>query len=97
MTDSCAVVFEHTEKKAIEKFLRAGMMKQLTDESHIQDGINYFKHGVSIYNFGVKKNHEKIRGILKDYLAPTVVDAIMDAEVGHALHEFNFHLYRNYS
>jgi hypothetical protein len=97
MTDSCAVVFEHTEKKAIEKFLRAGMMKHLTDESHIQDGINYFKHGVRIYNLEVKRNHKKVRDILKDYLAPIVVDSIMEASAEHALHEFNFHLYRNFS
>lgn len=97
MTDSCALVFEYTEKKAIEKFIRNGMMKNITDEAHIQEGINYFKQGVRIYNLAVKRNHIKVIRILKDYLTPAVIDAILDAEKDHALHEFNFHLYRNFS
>jgi hypothetical protein len=97
MTDSCALVFEHTEIKAIEKFLRAGILNHSTDDKHIKEGIAYFKRGVKIYNLSVKRNHEKVRDILKDYLTPTLIDAIIEAAMGHGLHEFNFHLYRNFS
>ena len=97
MTDSCGLVFAHTKKKAIAEFLRKGMMKDLTDEKHIQEGIDYFSVGVVVYDMNIKKNIPKIKDILKDYVSSNVVESIIDAKESHALHEFHFHLYRNFS
>lgn len=97
MTDSCALVLEHTEKKAIEKFLRQGMLNHLTDEKRIAEGIAYFSGAIVIYNLAVKRNHDKVAKILKDYLSEFTITAILAASEDHALHEFKFHLYRNYS
>ena len=97
ITDSCGVVLETTKNKAIEKFLRQGMLKSLTDEKHIQYGVEHFSPGVTIYDLGVKRNHVKVAKILKDYLSEFAITAILAAAEGHALHDFNFHLYRNYS
>jgi len=97
MTDSCGLVFAHTKKKAIAEFLRKGMMKDLTDEKHIQEGIDYFSVGVVVYDMNIKKNIPKIKDILKDYVSSNVVEAIIEAKESHALREFNFHLYRDFS
>ena len=97
MTDSCGLVFAHSKKKAIAEFLRKGMMNDLADEKHIQEGIDYFSVGVVAYDMNIKKNIPKIKDILKDYVSSNVVEAIIDANESHALHEFHFHLYRNFS
>ena len=69
----------------------------LADEKHIQEGIDYFSVGVVAYDMNITKNIPKIKDILKDYVSSNVVEAIIDANESHALHEFHFHLYRNFS
>ena len=97
MTDSCALVFEHSKKKAIEKFFREGILNHLTDETEIQEGIKYFTLGVTAYDVNVKKNIPKIEEVLTDYVSQPALESILEAIKCHAICEFKFHLYRNFS
>ena len=63
--------------------------------------LNYFATGEGatdscalVWAYTKKEALEKL---LENYLHPTVVESIMKAEEWGALHEFSFHLYRNYS
>jgi hypothetical protein len=97
MTDSCSIVYDSTEERAIEKFLRKAIINNTSTEKDIKEGIDYYRHAVTVYDMEPKKNHPKIKEVLTYYVSTSVVDAIMDASEAHALHEFDFHLYRNFS
>lgn len=97
MTHSMAVVGAESEDAAKREFVRKYMCNELFAEEHIQECVNYFSVGVDVYEFHDEANHEKIKEILKSFVTQNVMDSMFDAEKSHALHEFHFKLYTNYS
>lgn len=97
LTYCMAVVGADNEEDAKKKFVREHMCNELFAEEHIQECVTYFSRGVYVYDFHDANNHDKIKDILKSFFSQAVMDSMFDAEKSHALHEFNFKIYTNYS
>lgn len=96
-THSCALVFAPTKNEALREFLKKTMLEYSTDKKHFEEGVKYFGYCTQIWNLRAKKDRKAIREALAMFLTPNVIDRIIEAEDAHALHEFSFHLYRNFS
>ena len=92
-----SIVGGASEEEAKKKFVRKYMCNELVVESHIQEAIDYFSVGVHVYDWHEPENKDAIKGILTSFFTEKVIDSMFDAEKSHALHEFDFKIYTNYS
>jgi hypothetical protein len=97
LTYCMAIVGSENEENAKKEFVRKYMCNELVKEKHIQDCVDYFSVGMDVYEWHETTHHDKIKDIMKTFFTQSVIDIMFDAEKAHALHEFNFKLYNNYS
>ena len=97
LTYCMAIIGAESEENAKKEFVRKYMYNELVNEKHIQEFVDYLSVGVDVYEWHEHTHHEKTTDILKAFFSQPVIDSMFDAEKAHALHEFNFKLYNNYS
>jgi hypothetical protein len=97
LTFSMAIVGANSKKDAKEKFTRKYICNEATSEEHAKSCTNYFSKGVDVYEWQKAGNSVKIKEILTKFFSQSVIDSMFNAEKFHAMHEFNFKLYTNYS
>lgn len=95
-TTAVMAVPARDKKEAVDQFLRKAMLKDLTDEVHIKEAVAYFSPCTKVFSLRNKADQKKIKAILSSLLDPKVVEYLLDASKGHALHDFSFKSYVNY-
>jgi hypothetical protein len=96
LTFSMGVVGAENPEQAARTFVAKYVCRDTTP-SDLSRQVDYFCPCVKAYDLHDERNHPAIRDILKDFVSGKVIDGIFAAEMDHALHEFNFHIYTNYS
>ncbi len=87
-------VFGHVMAENPELAKKAFISKHMGGNDYT---IEYFIQGVELIDLADVSNHERAKQLLKGWLTEDTIKYIFDAEKDHALFEFYFKTYVNYS
>jgi len=87
-------VFANNKDEARKKFCRQHMCRLVHDEN---EAIEYFSPAVHVFDMKDKKNHPKVKQIMKSFMSEGAVDSVFAAYDHGALMECYFKHYINYN
>jgi hypothetical protein len=97
LTHSCGLAIASTKDAAKRDFLKRTMLQHTINKKHFEESVKYYGCACQVFDLHNKKDQKRVREILDYFLTPNTIEAIIEAEDANALHEFTFHLYRNFS
>lgn len=98
MTDAMAVAYAENEEDAKKAFCIKHICNVfINDEKHTQDCVNYFSHGVDVYDMNDETKHAEIKNIMKSLFTEKNIEYMFHANKAGALIDFYYKSYANYS
>jgi len=97
MTNAMAVAYAENEEDAKKAFILKHLCNVFINEKHTQDCVNYFLHGVVVYDINDETQHAKIKNIMKDFFTENNIEYMFHANKAGALIDFYYKSYANYS
>ena len=98
MTDAMAVAYAENEEDAKKAFCVKHICNVfINDEKHTQDCVNYFSHGVDVYDMNDETKHTEIKNIMKSFFTEKNIEYMFHSNKAGALIDFYYKSYANYS
>ena len=97
MTNAMAVAYAENEEYAKKAFIRKHICNEMPTEDNTKDCVNYFSHGVIVYDMDDETQHTKIKNIMKDFFTENNIEYMFHANKAGALIDFYYKSYANYS
>jgi len=94
LTVAIGFVFAKNKKGVQKEFCRQHMCRLTYDEN---EAIEYFSPAVNVFDMKDKKNHPKVKQIMKTFMSEGAVNSVFAAYDHGALMECYFKHFANYS
>ena len=94
LTVAIGFVFAKNKKGAQKEFCKQHMCRLTYDEN---EAIDYFSPAVDVFDMKDKKNHPRVKQIMKTFLSDGAVESVFAAYDHGALMECYFKHFANYS
>lgn len=96
MTFAIGAANAENEEDAKKAFILKHLCNVFINEKHTQDCVNYFSHGVVVYDMDNETQHAKIKNIMKDFFTEKNIEYMFHANKAGALSDFYYKSYANF-
>lgn len=97
MIHAMAVAYAENEEDVKKAFCVKHICNVFINEKHTQDCVNYFSHGVVVYDMNDETKHTEIKNIMKNFFTESNIEYMFHSNKAGALIDFYYKSYANYS